>query len=645
MGRGKTLLLLFFGLLIIPVSAQDSLISLDTFTVSSLRISIPQKATGRDIVVLEAKDLQHLPVTSVDELLRYVPGLEAQSRGAFGVQSDFSLQGATFSQVLVLVDGIRINDPLTGHFNSNLPITLRDIARVEVLKGPAAAMYGADAMGGVINIITQIHTTEPDGWQADLQALTGAYTLRNTTNYAAYQQKKWKITGSYDGRRADGHPLDEGDSAWFAAQTLSLAARYQFSDRLTLTWRGGYDFRDFSAKYFYTRSPFDAAEETITSYWQQAQLKHIGSHHRLTADVAYKWTDDAFLFNPSIGGPNEHTTQLVNSQIDYQYRIHSRLTWGAGVQSTYRSIASNDRGNHHEWQAGVYSSLYYQPLDRLHLNGSMRIDHDENYGWEASPQMSAAYWWTGGALRFAAGRSIRAADFTERFISTNLPGPLSSGRNLGNPNLSAEDAWQAEVGVDITLRKGITLNTTSFYRTGQGIIDYVLTPAGEIPAANNLDPVGVYLFANNIASVNAQGIETRLQATQHFSKWQLHLQAGYRFTAIKTAEPVNAKYITGQARHLLTIMAQVDHERINIGINGLYKVREAASAPDISAFLTDDYMVWHMRIGLNMWQKKGQLFGQIHNIFNQSYADVLGAQMPGRWWSIGGRFQIAHLTP
>ncbi len=642
MFSSKSLMTLLLGCLTALVFGQSTAVNLDTFTVSALRVEVPQYATGRHIVVLTAQEIQSLPVNTIDELLRYVPGLEAQSRGAFGVQSDFSIQGSTFSQVLVLIDGMRINDPLTGHFNSNLPINPRDIARIEVLKGPAAAMYGADAMGGVINITTKIHAPMEEGWQADLQGMAGAYGLLSTTNYLQYSQDKLRITGGYMRHQADGHPLDEGDSAWFNVNTVSLAARYQVNDKLSVSWRGGYDFRDFNAKYFYTRSPFDESVETITGWWQQAQLKHQGSRHQLTADVAYKWNEDIFLFNPAFGGPNEHVTQLLNGQLNYQLRLNDKMQWAAGLQTTNRDIVSNDRGDHNEWHAGVYTGLYYQVLPNLQLNGSLRLDQDENYGLEFTPQFSAAYWWKRGVIRAAAGRSIRAADFTERFISTNLPGPLSSGRNLGNPDLIAEEAWHAELGGDVQLTDGLQLSVTGFYRAGQNVIDYVLTAANAIPNNGNLDPMGTFLFAENIAEVTTQGIDANLEWSRQVGDWTWRTRLGYLFTDIQTNEPVNAKYITNQARHLLTATGQVQHKRGSLGINGLYKVRDEDAAPDIDAFMAENYTVWHLRAEAFVWQKKLSVLGQLHNIFNAQYADILGAQMPGRWWSVGARMRLGQ---
>src|SRR5688572_27153878 len=120
--------------------AQDA-IDLNPVTITSSRTAQKVNQTGRNITVLNGKLFEQLPVHSLDELLKYVPGVEIQQRGPAGAQSDIVIRGGTFQQVLVLLDGIKINDPVTGHFSSYMPVTPYEIERIEILRGPAAAIY------------------------------------------------------------------------------------------------------------------------------------------------------------------------------------------------------------------------------------------------------------------------------------------------------------------------------------------------------------------------------------------------------------------------------------------------------------------------------------------------------------------------
>ncbi len=129
--------------------------NLDSVTVSATRLAVKKYESGKNITVLSQQEIQQHPVTTVDELLQYVGGINVNSRGGFGVQADIGMRGSTFSQVLILVDNQRINDPLTAHFNSNVPIPLSEIHHIEIVRGSAAASYGADAVGGIIHVKTQ----------------------------------------------------------------------------------------------------------------------------------------------------------------------------------------------------------------------------------------------------------------------------------------------------------------------------------------------------------------------------------------------------------------------------------------------------------------------------------------------------------
>jgi iron complex outermembrane receptor protein len=129
---------------------SDTLFPLEEVQIVTGRLGMAESRTGRHVTVIGSGRISSLPINSIDEILRYVPFMEVQSRAPFGAQADFLMRGSTFNQVLVLVDGMRINDPLTGHFNGNIPVPLAEISRIEVYRGPASAIYGPDAVGGVV---------------------------------------------------------------------------------------------------------------------------------------------------------------------------------------------------------------------------------------------------------------------------------------------------------------------------------------------------------------------------------------------------------------------------------------------------------------------------------------------------------------
>ncbi len=109
---------------------------------------------GRVITVISKKEIEALPVQSVDQLLDYIANVDVRQRGPLGVQSDVSIRGGSSDEVMILLNGINITDPQSGHHSLNLPIDFQSIERVEVLEGPGARIYGANAFSGAINFIT-----------------------------------------------------------------------------------------------------------------------------------------------------------------------------------------------------------------------------------------------------------------------------------------------------------------------------------------------------------------------------------------------------------------------------------------------------------------------------------------------------------
>nr|GFC42401.1 hypothetical protein [Tanacetum cinerariifolium] len=224
--------------LVLPLAVQaqqlaapaDSAKRLQEVTVYATRLGQLAGQTGRYVTVVPSSTLSRYPVTSLDDLLRFLPALEVQSRGSMGAQADITLRGSTFNQVLLLLDGMRLNDPLTGHFAGYLPIAPSEIEQIEIVRGPGAALYGPDAVGGFINIVTK----------------TGQ--LRDAPS---------------GGQRND-----------VKLNTYSLSGAYQLTEKFSAAARASFDRRDFNAQYFYTTNPTDQARETATRDWYQGQLRY-----------------------------------------------------------------------------------------------------------------------------------------------------------------------------------------------------------------------------------------------------------------------------------------------------------------------------------------------------------------------------------
>lgn len=609
----------------------------DTVSIVSTRVEQPPTHTGRNITVIPAKVIASLPVLSADEILRYVPGVEVQQRGPMGAQSDILMRGSTFSQVLLLIDGMRLNDPLTAHFNGNIPIPASEIYRIEVLRGPAAALYGPDAVGGVINIITTTFHGEStsDFFNTQVEVLHGEYGLWNAD--AGMQIRKGNLRLGVGGKylQTNGPILPSGlrnDMIWKQA---SISAGLNLGDKWYTALRSGIDYRLFNAQYFYTRSPADQSRERMRQFWNQLQLRRSNGKHITEINISHKITQDSFLFNPLFPA-NVHRTDYTNAQVTHHIKFSSQLNITTGIQVDRRKIESSDRGDHQDSHAGIFVMGYYQPLSPLGITASLRGDWDENYGSELTPQLNIAYTWNKYIFRGAVGKSIRAADFTERYISTEIPGPLSEGRNLGNPDLSAERAWSYELGIDWNPTHSWKLSTTGFLREGNNLIDYILTGTEQIPDNDKLIPGKTYFYTQNLKNIQTKGLEFESRVFLPILQGgQLELVGGYTYLYSRAPDGTLTKYIANHARHLLTFNSLIQYRRFSIGIQGLWKYRNPDQAPLVDENLLKSYDVWNFKMKLNIYQNQIHSILQINNIFNERYQDILGAQMPGRWAMAG----------
>jgi len=355
---------LIYSILISCLSLQaQEVISLDTVEVTASHIPLKIHQTGRNISIISGADIAMLPTNSLDEVFQAIPGVEVQSRNGFGAQADILMRGGTFTQALILIDGMRLNDPLTAHFNGNIPVTTAEIARIEVMRGPAAAIYGPDAVGGVINIVTK---TFANNQSKDLEA-SGNLTFGQNQLVQANQgisvrgdnfimgggvSLNQSIGEAIPSQQIDSSTVLDGYNNYFDIKTVGASFATNLTQRLSLRARTAYDYRDFSARYFYTTSTFDKSAEITQNWWNHIQLARYNNHSFTDFNIAYKYNTDEFVFSPDFPSTNTHVSQYLNLYLNHLYQFRG-FTLKMGLQADKRQIASNDRGDHEDIHCGA----------------------------------------------------------------------------------------------------------------------------------------------------------------------------------------------------------------------------------------------------------------------------------------------------
>jgi len=157
---------------VIAALVQASLVAAQDLPAQNFRQTVVVTAAARPVelgsvnrtfMVITRQQIEALPVHSIADVLRVASSVDVRARGVRGAQTDFALRGATFGQMLMLVDGVRLNDSQSGHHNGDIPVPLDQVERIEVLYGPGSSLFGADAVGGTINIVTRRESGEAAG--------------------------------------------------------------------------------------------------------------------------------------------------------------------------------------------------------------------------------------------------------------------------------------------------------------------------------------------------------------------------------------------------------------------------------------------------------------------------------------------------
>ena len=621
--------------------AQSNHEVLDPVTVSSSLVATKSSATGRNITSIKGAYFENLPINSLDQLLKFIPGVEVQSRGPLGAQSDISLRGSTFQQVLVLLDGLRINDPNTGHFSGYLPITPSQIDRIEVLKGAASSVYGADALGGVIHIITKAFEAQKQKitLETNAQVGVGAYGLWNVNAGGFYKNNTVAVDAGILTNHTSG-VQQRGIKGYNDNTTASVGISLSPTENWTIAYRGVYDNRDFAAQNFYTTSIADTAQEVVKTWWHQAKIGYQKSKSKFTVDAAYKTLDDTFLFNKS-GKANTNNSKLYQALAQYQYSISEKNNLITGFNWIQKNIVSNDRGTHTINSYAPFITYYHKLFEKLVINPSIRAEFIGDNNAEFLPQLNLAYKLQKVQLRGSIGRTIRDADFTERYNNYNKA-TVGTGQRIGNPWLLAERAISSEIGADIFLSENLKISTSLFNRSHTNLIDWTNTPYADMPRKDNLVNTGTYGLAKNISELTTKGWETDVLLIQPLNNTsRVYMNAGFVWMDIKSENKQPSLYIANSAKFLANFLAMYENKWFDMSLTGLYKNRMPQTASNINASITKDYFLMNAKLSAHIWQQKLKAFVQVDNIFDRQYSDLLGAIMPGRWTQAGVQFQFS----
>ena len=643
----KILLLLIIPIISFSQNSNISQTDLETVTIYGSMIDLNNKESGKNITIINSTYLKNYSFNSIDELLKLIPSIELQSRGGFGNQSDLVLRGTTFNQTLVLLDGMRINDPLTGHFSMYIPISPFEIHQIEIIRGGSSSIHGPDAVGGVINIVTKSFDELTHNDEIIVEGKEGSNKLESTNLFLAKNlNNRLYTTFAANVIKSDGQELYDNIFSFFDNQTFSLSHKYNVNDKVNIMLRTAYAKRYFNSQYYYTRSSYDRSNELIEKRWTQTKINYkIKPNSTLSLNTSYQIVNDTYIFNPDFPS-YKNQTELINSRINYIQKTDAyRLVTGIDLQN--RSMVSVDRGNHSDYYLGSFVN-YLRFVNNISINPSLRMDYNPSYKLQFCPQIDINYNHENYNIRTSLGRTIRSADFTERYYNNNYSDTLSAGRNICYPDLEAESSINYEIGIDVKKYKNVTFKNTLFYRKSTNLIDWVLLNSESISTSVDILPNENYLFAQNISELNTLGFESEIWFSI-LNQNRVSMNGSLGYIKILSAEKMNnifdtdytlnSKYLANNSGDRFNYNVFLNWRKMKLNFNGILKIRDQDSELNINQTLSESYFTHNMKVDIKLDNTISYSI-ELMNIFNTEYADILGAIMPKRWLIVGVKFNL-----
>lgn len=593
----------------------------------------------RLITQVSHNEIQALPIQTVADILQYLPGVDVRTRGVNGAQADISMRGGTFDQVLVMLNGVSLNDFHTGHYALNLPISPSLIERVEVLQGTSANLFGA--FSGAVNIITKT------AHEMVLKLTAGMNGLVNPEFAGSWQKDEVHINASAEYSRAEGYYAPAPTEK---EQTALTNSDYQLANLYLQTrWRGldvqmGAQWKDAGASMYYGFGSQDQFDATRTAF-ASAKYAHRWGAWRLEAQAAYRANYDRYEWHRGqrLYG-NFHFAQTTTAALSAHYASRIGTTsFGVSVRNENihstnlgDTIKSNGQipnvegfdladvrvldlvrgGNRFHLNYFAEQTFYYAGLSAsLGVNGTYNTQFGNHFAGGANIGYEYA---KNSSVYINANRSLRMPTFTDLYYN--------AGNQLGNKDLQPEEAWLLSVGTKYNPSFGkagsLSLAADWYYRWGKNIIDWVYTPE---------DTKRPY-HAQNQQQVNATGVE--LSVAYRWNEWLRCLSVDYAYTYLDLdLKEAGSRYLD-YLSHKLTI--HLEHG-IYKGLGASWTVRyqqREGQYNDAQGEVQDYQPVWLLD-GSLFWQNKHlRVSVDCTNMTNTRYYDYGGILQPGAWAKI-----------
>jgi len=622
---------LFFILLSsVSVWAQesDSTLTLPEVYIQENRISQTLGNTSRSVERVEKAELQKIPARSLAEVLSFQPGVDVRQRGTSGVQSDISIRGGGFEQTLIMINGLKLTDPQTGHHLMNLPFPMQAVEEIQIQKGPGARMFGQNAFSGAVNFVTKA----PETRSLTLQAYGGDFGSRGaglSLSLPVGENFRQFVAVSHDRAEGFSYRSDLKNSAGEDSTDFRTNSDYQITNLFyqgeldaaggTFLLMGGHTDRAFGANGFYA-GPNTMEWETVQTSIVSLSYTKEGEKVRFSPRIAWRRNQDEYIFirdNPSVYR-NMHISHTVSAELNTTYSSKLGET-GFGLEARREALQSNNLGGNIRQIFGAFVEHRFQLHERLHFRPGAYLNYNSDWDWALFPGAELGYRVSSHLFAYAnVETSYRVPTYTDLFYQ---------GRsNIGNPNLTPERGLQYEAGLRYS-RKGFDFQAAAFLMNANDLIDWT-RPNEDTPWQ-----------PQNFTDVRRQGFELGANWQPHifFGKEDFFLQkVSLSYTnidaEIKAIEQNEiSRYALNHLRH--QFIAVLEHRVFGkLTHQARFRYAERFAAEEASFNVLD--------LRLNYVAKNYTFFAEATNVLNEAYVEAGMAPMPARWFRIGGQWQL-----
>lgn len=628
----KNLLKLTLGLSLVPFVAastvnaqesQDSSSEIEEILVSAALIPIVASRSANAITVIDSEQIKLRAAQSVSDLLRDVPGLAVSSYGALGSLTSIRARGSESNHLVVLIDGVEVNDPSQSDMLNWGTLSAADIERIEIIRGPQSSIRGSDAVAGVVNIIT---SEANQALSADVFTEYGSRATSKNGFSLGHKSGKFSVRFGASHLETDGiniQPSTGDDIDGYQNTGINLKAGYQYSDQLnlSLTSRKTNGMNEFDGFPEVQSSDFSRFHNKFTADYNSAD--GLWSHAVSLADSDFE--NDNFKQENSQTLANGSTSS--NKQ-NYQY-IGSRF-WQAKDQRL--SLALEREKEEYQQRGGwafgadadklvsrktesVAVEYRFDPIESVTLAASARKDDNDFFGKSNTQRLEVVFQQSDTLrLRGAWGTAVKNPTFTE------LYGIYSGFQS--NPNLNPEESESWELGLDTTLSdERIQLGATYFN-------------------AQLKDEIGSSCDANwTCTPINIEGISDRqgVELSSSFAVGDsLQVNAAYTYTDSEDPAGVEEQL---RAKHIgsINVAWQVKSDtKLNIN------VQHNGSQTDYgfpNPVMLDAYTLVNLNANYSASDKM-DVYLSLNNLFDEDYQQVNGYETLGFGANIGLRYKL-----